>query len=327
MYFTHSNKVLDKIEAAVLKRYSQLIKESGAFGGIKVIGITGSVGKGEKRIVESLCNDIDFFIIADSCVIKKKKRIESGLRKISKTKFTDILFLRTLTFRYQIRKKRVDQYIFDLLKGSLILDSAPDFKRLFSEARNKKYEISSRSAAVVLLTRLWGLTGPYKADGGKILPLDFSLTSYQMKKALSAIVDAVLIFERLYSDPLTKAKIKNFRQTKFYLNNKKDFDFLLDVYAQEEKKDFEATYRRLVDIYLAALKYVYKKEINTIFDYPVRKTLLLSLVRSDERKRIALDIQRYKALKLIAAFYSSGDHSIADKLSYLFKTIFQTGML
>lgn len=309
-------------EQELLNKYKNLILNSSAFKGLKIIGITGSIGRGEKSIVDENLNDIDFFVIANSCNLYRKLAIENKLKKLTNTHFTDILFLKTRKFKKNLRANLIDQYLLDLITGSRLLYGRDDFVKIFESAKEIKYEVSHQSAIAILLTRLWCLTGPYSIRKSKIVPFKEEFTFYQMRKAIGAIIDAILIHEKLYCSPYLELKMENFLTSRFYKENKMSTDLLLEFYSGKIE-DFERIYNILITMYLLAIDQIIGKDINSYLSFPLKKTLFLSVIRKNQRKNIKQIIKRYNTLKLVHQFFiEKGERSILNELSLLFREIY-----
>ena len=82
----------------MLDQCLKLILDSKSFINIHIVGIAGSIGRKEKFISDQNLNDIDFFVLADSVVNKKKILLDNKLKKLTDTEFTDVTFVQTKHF-------------------------------------------------------------------------------------------------------------------------------------------------------------------------------------------------------------------------------------
>lgn len=309
-------------EKELLDKCTSLIQDSSAFKRVKIIGITGSVGRGEKNILDEGLNDVDFFVMADSYDLKRKLELEKKLKDLTKAPFTDILFLRTAKIIKQLKRRFIEQYLYDLIKGYLILCAKNEIPNLVEKAKHKEYKVSKRSGISVLLTRLWCLTGPYRVEKFKIIPLNVNFTLYQMRKAISAIVDAILIHEDLYCSPYLELKMNGFLTSRFYKANRASMDLLLEFH-KGLTSDFGRIYKKLINNYLLAMNYVIGKDFSSYLQFPMKKMLLLSIFRQNQRNYIKQMIKRYKSLKLTHYYYTNmEDKTILSSLSLSYKEIY-----
>jgi len=315
-------------EKKFFENLSWKILKSGAFDRLVAIGITGSIGKGEKSIFDNNINDIDFFVIAEKFDQIKKLKLEKELREITNTKFTDILFLRRQKFMHEVKKKHIDQYLFDLLKSNCLLYALEEYATLLNKLKNKFYKVTYKSAVAVLLTRLWCLTGPYKVLNNKIVPIEESFTIYQLKKALSAIIDAVLICEKKYNSPRTIDKIENFKKTIFFKKNSPKILELINFFFSSNRRLYydERIYKDVVNYYLYTIDYVIKERPRTYLQFPLKKVLIKSIFKKSVRNYIKSIIKRFKTLYLVNDFLGNSDNINSLKLSYLFKENYEEVM-
>jgi len=306
----------------ILKELTNVILNSAAFAGIELVGLSGSVGREEKAATDSNLNDLDFFVVAKTCKAEQKLKTEKELRTITGTVFTDILFIERKRFRKKLRKEVIDQFLYDLLKGCIILHGKEDFCELMKKAREKEYKVTYKSSITVLLTRLWCLTGPYIVEDESILPIDEKFTSYQMKKAFSAIVDAALIYEKSYSSRNSTYKITDFKKTDFYQKMETTELMALMEFYERGEGNFTKIYPALVKNYLFAIRHIIRKDISKYANFPLRKLLLGSLIKKDKRLFIKSVIKRYHTLQLINEFYQNGNKRVRRILSGNFKDIY-----
>jgi hypothetical protein len=283
-----------------------MILESNVFNNIIYIGITGSIGRGEKSITDKCINDVDFFVIADNVNPILKLQLEKKLQEITKTIFTDILYLNTKKISKKLKNHTIDQYLFDIIHGNMKLYSNSN---LLDSTKNNNYTLSLLSAKEVLLSRLWALVVPYSIQDNILLPIKnetFSL--YQMKKAYSAIIDAVLILEEQYSSPLKSIKLINFRKTKFYLKYKKENDLLLSYTYQKYNLDI---FKSLILLYKIVIHNLIGKELNLI-TYP-RKTLVIkSFFRKTDRSYLDSMFLKFKQLNILVNYMNNKNINIEE---------------
>jgi len=308
-------------EKEILNKCTNLILESMIFSGVEAVGIAGSVGRKEKKITNTKLNDVDFFVIANTCDFSKKIKLETNLKKITKTFFTDILFLKSSKIKKDLAKNNIPQFLYDLTKSSLILYITPAYKNIINDANNKNYKITYESAVNVIFTRLWCVTGPYTIKNNKIFPIDHTLTFYQMKKAITAIIDATLICESLYSSSYLTTKIRIFLKSQFYQNNKTEMDLLLKFF-HEPRANFETTYKLLIKEYRSSIYYIIKNNFFGFLFYCL-KLMILSLFRKRERKELISTVRKIMALRLTKIFFTDKKTIISKKLSNLYIKINQ----
>jgi hypothetical protein len=85
----------------------------------------------------------------------------------------------------------------------------------------------------VYLTRMWCMIGPYDYIlTKKIETKNLEFATYQYKKAISAIIDAVLIKESIYNNIMKTDKINDFRISNYYKKNAILCDKLIFLYQQ-----------------------------------------------------------------------------------------------
>jgi len=308
-----------------LALFTDVILTSGAFNNVKVIGITGSVGRGEKTILDKSLNDVDFFVVADSCEPTAKSEVEERLIELTEAKFTDILFVNSRKFRRNLNARMIDQYLFDLVRCHLLLHADNVFKTTLKQAHKREYQVSHRSAVTVLFTRLWCLTGPYDVVNSEIRPRDVYFTNYQMSKAIGAIIDAILIHEQLYSTPNPATKKRAFQESAFCRRHQK----LMQVLHEQQgdpKIEFAAFHKVLVQTYVFALDYVIGHKISFFWHFPMPKALLMSFVHREKRKYVQNMIRRYYTLRLVRDFYASQDGQTLKRLTDLFERIYNEVM-
>ncbi len=306
-----------------------MIVNSFVFQGINMVGITGSIGRREKSILASDLNDVDCFVIAESRNDTRKKELEKELCRFTNTVFTDVFFLNAFKFQRILKKRIIEQSLYDLIKGHLILYTDGKFFDLFEKHINEQYIVSRRSAIEVMLARLWCLTGPYRVEDNKIVPIDSKFTLYQVKKAFGAIIDAVLICEGAYFSPGPGDKVKNFRNTKFYEKHEKSgLNILMDVYSGGGMREFSVIHDSLVNLYLLTMKDVLKIRCSSCLIFSLKKRLLLSFFRKGERYYIKSIMRRFRTLRMIKSFYdgNESEKDLLERLKVRFEQIYSEVM-
>lgn len=267
----------------------KLILDSSSFINIHIVGIAGSIGRKEKCISDKNLNDIDFFVLADSVVYKKKELLDNKLKQITNTEFTDITFVKTKYFLKQMRNSSISQFHFDLLHGNVIIysNNSIDLSNFVN-----KHSILMESGVLVLLTRMWCLIGPFKFEKKKIICKNVDFALYQLQKAYSAIVDSVLIKEKSYMSPLTNIKHSLFNKTRFY---KLHYDKIDSYNMYYKQKNHEMAYKSLLTLYLNTFEYYRINSINFL-NFPIKNFILKSLYRNDIRLYMKTKIQEFQNL-------------------------------
>lgn len=300
----------------ILERCKSTIIDSNIFTNIQYIGITGSVGRGEKDIDDKDINDIDFVVIANSCDLSKKTTLDRELQEITGKKFTDILYLNQKKFIKKISSNSIEQYLFDFIMGNKKIYSLIDIDKY----KKIKFKVSRISAIDVLMTRLWALICPFYFYDGIILPrqeyIKFSL--YQLKKSLSAIIDAILIIEEKYSSPLKIDKEILLRQTEFYRINSSSIDALLS----EDFLNFNSDiYRKIFTIYHEILTNLVGDKLH-IFNFPHKKIIIKSLINKNSLAYIKSMQEKYHLMIDVASYFNGKKidfrkfNNINDKLFF-----------
>lgn len=306
------------------------IFQSKAFNEIKLIGIAGSVGRGEKTLLDTNLNDIDLFIVAGGVDLIRKTRLEEELNRLLNTKFTDITFYTERKFNNEVNSDVISQFWFDTLKGSYILYKDDSFNYEKERYLNKKYRVKINSSYTVFFTRLWCLMGPYRIIEYKFLVRDFDLAFYQLKKAISAVIDAVLIKEMIYDTPIKQEKLIKFTKTNFYLANTELVDDVLMYYTQNNLivEDIYEVYRKVLDLYLLCRDYIFGKNslIKVLFMIDYKFPLKLILMKH-KSKKIRQYIERYNLLlqlkEMLEGNLSKSEITdIADKLDKIYNEAF-----
>ena len=178
---------------------------------IHLIGVAGSIGRGEKAVSDKNLNDVDFVVVKDT-ELRNKNVIERELNKLFGTKYTDILILSRKRFISRFSKRCISQSDYDLIR-----ELAPYYlsgwmkERIYNISPRPNQKVILSSAVAVLATRGWILA---KENWSVFDSLNISL---QLRKFGSAIVDAVLIVEGKYFAGTRYEKIKAFSNTQFFL--------------------------------------------------------------------------------------------------------------
>ena len=177
---------------------NSIIKNSRAFTNIQLIGIIGSVGRGERVLGSDNLNDVDFVVVADQCDTSEKLKLEDSLNTSLNTVFSDILYLKTDTFQKIYYRKRVAQSYFDLFNDIKILFISENLSTSIDNLKIRDRTVTIDSGFSVLLTR-------YSA---KYLDYDNPnyLYEYQRLKSISAVVDAHLIYTGRYRSGSLESK-------------------------------------------------------------------------------------------------------------------------
>jgi hypothetical protein len=280
-------------------QFSDLIFNSKAFKDIYVIGISGSIGRREKKINDKNLNDIDFFVISKDVDLGKKEILDKNLKELTSTQFTDVNYINKKIILENLNENTVSQYLFDTIKGSIVIFQKELF---FNKLIAGSFKVNIESAKLVLLTRLWCLVGPYKIKSNIIKPIDETFTVYQIKKALSAIVDAVLIKEETYQSPNSKVKQIFFLESKFYNENKDLYDAILNLLEANEFSN--QLHAQVVRLYLIAFKEIVKKNIN-LLNFPIKYFTIKALYNKPIREYVGNKIYEFKTLRKIHIFYNS----------------------
>jgi len=272
-----------------LKQFKSLIFSSNVFSDISYIGITGSIGRGEKDINDDNINDIDFIVIASSCNYNKKYLLDKELQKITNTRFTDILYLNDKKFIAKVKKIYIEQYLFDFIFGNLPIYS----KINLEQYKNINYKISLISAKDVLFTRLWALIAPFKIENNNLTHRDdLYFSMYQLKKAYSAIIDAVLIKENLYNSPQKSIKVLIFKQSSFYQSH---FEVIkLVEYDKFQEFNIEV-YRNVLYLYDVLIQELIGSKLSYL-NFPRKIILLKSIFVSSLKKYIDDMIIKYNLI-------------------------------
>lgn len=237
-------------EKECLEMIRDIILFSEVFKKIYCIGITGSIGRKEKKIIDSNLNDVDFFVIAED-IIKEKSQLEKKLNQILKTEFSDILYLNIKKYKKIYSMNTLEQSFYDLRLGSIYLYEKTEFREINKKIILKEYNISHRSAFTVYCTRMWCLVGAYDFNEKEgIIIKDEKFANYQVKKAISAIIDATLILNNKYTGIKTFQKIEALKTTKFYFKYQEYYNKILDIYLNKDFKVTEKDYIQILDIYL-----------------------------------------------------------------------------
>lgn len=264
------------------------ILNSNVFKNIELIGICGSIGRKEKNIEEKNLNDVDFFVVATEVNWKEKIKLEKNLNEYLNTKYTDISFIKLKNYLKIINSRNISQFYYDMIYGTTIL-----YNRLTILIPYKERTVDMLSLYIVYLTRLWCLIGPYNFLDEKIICRNKSFAEYQLKKAISALIDGVLINEKKYKSPFRRIKINNIKETEYYRKNKL-FKEIIEKYEKDKIKLTLETYKKVIMIY--------KNFGNEIFIYQNIYFILFktySIYFFKNIKNIRKQQMLYKQLKII----------------------------
>ncbi|MCG8584006.1 MAG: hypothetical protein MI757_04760 [Pirellulales bacterium] len=195
------------------------IRQSPAFTGLRLIGVAGSIGRGEKALSDEDLNDVDVFVVVDAFDQQALDELSATLRRLTNTEFTDVCCLKPDKLAGLGRKTRTYQYIYDTLAEHIIWYVDDAYRAQWQSTCALDLRVNTTSAAIVLNTRMWCLLAPlcWEEDHGFGLAWDDGTkTRYQFAKALSAMVDANLILDGNYQCASTADKFDLFRHSKFY---------------------------------------------------------------------------------------------------------------
>jgi len=316
-----------------IKRFStseeliNTIIASGAFTAIKIIGVTGSIGRGEKELSDTQLNDVDFFVVADEADVTVKKELDLTLQEMTGTIFTDVLYISTDRFKKYIHCKTIPQFIFDIFRGSLILYIDQDFYPDILKSQDNEYSIIYDSAVAVLYTRIWCLTGPYQVHNGNICPLDDEeFTFRQMKKAITAIIDAILICEGIYNSPKWSDKLQQITGSGYYEKHKDELDTILELHNNICSENFTFAHQNLIRQYINAINYIRSTQ-ERYLEYCIKYNIIYPLLSREQRRINKATKKQYQTLQLIQELYNPKTHSkdserqkkVIEKLSILYR--------
>ncbi|ENX3948375.1 hypothetical protein ACFO1C_003750 [Photobacterium damselae] len=248
-------------EKDFFKHIRTIFFESDAFSNIEFIGITGSVGRKEKKIFDKNLNDIDFIIVGELLDNNKKIALEKQLCISTNTKYTDITILSRNIFN--IKSKKTEQYLFDIIHGNLNIFSTPCFLNKINKCRELKLNIKTNSILNLYLTRYFCLS--INSNN-----LDSQFNRYQLKKILNAYIDSILILNDKYETIVFEDKLKliesyltksDFKNLKYLVVNYNSCDYL---YLKKQTFYFYKNIKSIVvsnckvDILLLLIKCIFK---------------------------------------------------------------------
>lgn len=284
------------------KEYLILIKQkifdAKIFKKIEGILITGSIGRGDKYLNDDYLNDIDIIVVADELIsIERKRELEKELNILMKTKFTDIFYINRKKFFKIYKKSKIEQTYYDILKGNILLFETTEFKNLFKKFKEKSYEILKRSAYSNYCTRIWCLIGPYVlSNEGKIILEDTEFGRYQIKKAMSSIIDATLILDNKYKNIKNYEKLKDIKKTSYYFKYPSFYEEILSIYKNLEILINYEKYLKVLSLYIKFGEIILK---NKILFYELIKERPHIILRKNNLLLILKYVKRYKYLKKI----------------------------
>ena len=284
------------LEEKIYKKIKDMIFSSNIFKEIYAVFIAGSIGRKEKKIIDKNLNDVDFYVVAKK-MIKDKKELEEKLNLFFKTRFTDISFISLKQYRRIYSKTYLEQIFYDINRGAVYLYESLKFKKMRENNQSRKYKILKRSAYIVYCTRLWCLVGPYDFDEKNgIYIKDEQFAIYQIKKAISAIIDASLILCDSYNKIDKMSKIKSLKVTKYYIENIEYYKKLLEFYFKKNKKINLQIYSEILNMYLKFGEIILKDKI-LFFELIKEKPYLI--LKKNNFLKIINYIRRYHHLKKI----------------------------
>ncbi|EHI59680.1 hypothetical protein [Hungatella hathewayi] len=219
--------VIDKILEKILFDFPNLDKAIAVLLG-------GGFGRGEGSVMQKrgtfvTTNDYDIVMICEDDVQKIKiKELEKNIAKNLHLNFFGIDIITLSYFRKIIDKKLVSQSFYDLLNGSKVLwiNETKKDMNIIDCLKNhtiRMHDIHIHSAFDVLKTRMWCIIALYDLQENKFFDKQyfgsFERFYFQQVKLATAIVDAVLISDRLYDSPCFTRKLEIFKKSKFYQIN------------------------------------------------------------------------------------------------------------
>jgi hypothetical protein len=313
--------VIEPLEADMdieylLVQAAEKIVSSKIFSRISLIFVGGGFGRGEGSVVYKEksyfpTNDFDIFVVNDSDYdANKKLQLENDLCALTQTAFTDITVMTSKQYQQIFNMKVMSQSDYDLLGGHKILWS--DYIKDHNVQVHRDIRIKKNCAINVLLTRVWGLTAPYSVNLEKRLlePLNREIVPYQIVKSATAIIDAILIFEKRYQSNVYIEKINHFKETIFYKQNKIKNQLILDLVNAKIHNNLnvneiiaELNYylKEVVEIYIEASKYVFEtKQLKvTRYVFPNKRKLLASFLLSSYKSYVNEKVRQFEVLLLI----------------------------
>ena len=280
--------------------------------------IGGGFGRGEGSVVlvgekYETSNDYDIFAICcddiDSNVVNSlAKEIEEKLNlKFFGIDIVKISFLKKLN-----KECKMSQSHYDFIFGTIILWTNDLYKKENIKTILDKLKYTSnnilippKSAFDVLKTRMWCIIAMRDISNKNLYDVDFCddyySFYYQQVKACTAIVDAIVIADRMYNSPRFSDKLQYFQRSLF----SKNYDTSLIVELIRRKIENESILKlscddqdNINDIYCHSIDYVVDK-----YRYEYMKYRYLEWVRRFISKNIKKEkvsdwfLRDYKILK------------------------------
>lgn len=313
--------------SAQMIRSRDIIFNADAFNNIKLVAISGSIGRKEKSIEDTDLNDVDFFVVAEKCDFVKKKFAEEELNMLLKTEFTDITFIKEKKLLNILLRREISQFLFDTLKGHINIYYDHEFYKKFEKFIKRNYEVEYKSALIVFFTRLWSLIGPFGIKYHDFYIRNDKIATYQIKKAISAIIDSILIHEKFYKFPNKDIKINDFKKTSFYKENYVLVDKVISIYTDVNKIDIidKEIYKNVLELYLKCRDQLFEnKSLIQLICIMDKKYFIKRILFKSKAKIILQYIERYKTLLTINEFLNEnlGDEEV-NKLSSTMEKIYK----
>lgn len=283
----------------------------------------GGFGRGEGSVIKyngkyQTTNDFDLFALTKEQIIDRQKRkleeeIETRLNL--KDCSIDIIYLDSLLNHCD--SKHLSQSLFDFLKGNILLWKNPKnakYLNLFDRITNEKYFVKKYSAYDVLRTRLWCIIAPLSFKNDKIIPdieyKPIEFVYFQIIKAATAIVDAVLIIDNEYESPRFVDKLKKFKCSVFYKENDAALVCqLIEGKIRNNSKELVidiTNIEQVIKLYINAVQYVIYRDIVLYKKYVIYDWIRYVYVKYIKR----IDSTKNYSLKSV---YLLSDHSINIK--------------
>lgn len=190
-------------------RYVDLIRDSDAFYKPHLIGVIGSVGRGEKAITDQNLNDVDFVVIAEECFYDEKLKLEKILNAELQTIFTDILFLKPSTVYKKYKgNQSFPQSYYDIISDLDVMWISERGIELKDIIKNCKKRPSVDSGIALILTRF------YAINDEEIKKLtDFN---YQYCKNVKALIDGSNLVRKTYKNETLEERVRRIRDPKLH---------------------------------------------------------------------------------------------------------------
>jgi hypothetical protein len=301
--------------------------------------LSGGFGRGEGSVIKengvfSPTNDFDLFAICS--IIPDDKKLMDLINFIEKElnlRFFDISIIHCSVFKKIKKKPIVTQSFFDFIFGSEILWINPIRQNIFALLNNyalfkEDIKVSKESAFSVLRTRLWCLIAMTNFNMAEPFydvnsSFGYNFFCYQIIKAASAVMDAILIIEGCYKSPKYEDKIIIFKTTSFYKKYVPDviIDLMqIKLYNKENVQEHIdiSIYNAIISLYVCAYKYITRKckpdyMVFTIFEqlqycrnflrgkkkqYPPYRLKNILLLKDIQRYRCRICILKKKMIAL-----------------------------